>query len=116
VILEDKPHASRLYVLRRAEESGNVSTACCQAGVSRTVFYRCNRRFSMCGCNRDIHEMGYMSPDSQPPQTPYPVFDHRFLLGADNGRRFLVQPKMAAMIVFFKPRLTDRSIHHMPGL
>ena len=47
--LEDKVHALRLHVLRRAAELGNVSAACREAGISRTMFYRWKERFTLYG-------------------------------------------------------------------
>ena len=47
--LEDKVHAFRLRVLQRAQELGNVSAACREAGISRTLFYRWKKRFSLYG-------------------------------------------------------------------
>ncbi len=47
--LEDKVHAFRLHVLQRAEELGNVSAACREAGISRTLFYRGQKRFTLYG-------------------------------------------------------------------
>ncbi|MGB2982551.1 MAG: IS481 family transposase [Candidatus Bipolaricaulia bacterium] len=47
--LEDKVHAFRLHVLQRAEELGNVSAACREAGISRTLYYRWRKRFTLYG-------------------------------------------------------------------
>ena len=47
--LEDKVHAFRLRVLQRAEELGNVSAACREADISRTLFYRWKKRFARYG-------------------------------------------------------------------
>jgi len=47
--LEDKVHAFRLRVLQRAEQLGNVSAACREAGISRTLYYRWKRRFTLYG-------------------------------------------------------------------
>jgi len=49
--LEDKVHAFRLHVLQRAEELGNVSAACREAGISRTLFYRWKKRFTLYGAD-----------------------------------------------------------------
>jgi len=49
--LEGKVHAFRLHVLRRAGELGNVSAACREAGISRTVFYRWRKRFVLYGAD-----------------------------------------------------------------
>ena len=38
--LEDKVQSHRLHALQRAQQLGNVSAACRELGVSRTVFYR----------------------------------------------------------------------------
>ena len=47
--LEDKVRAFRHRVLHRAQEPGNVSAACREAGISRTSYYRWKRRFTLCG-------------------------------------------------------------------
>ena len=47
--LEDKVHVFRLHVLQRAEELGNVSAACREAGISRTLYYRWKKRFTLYG-------------------------------------------------------------------
>lgn len=47
--LEDKVQSTRLRVLQRAQELGNVSAACREAGISRTLFYRWRRRFILYG-------------------------------------------------------------------
>lgn len=51
--LEDRVYAFRLHALRRAEELGNVTAACRELGISRTVFYRWKKRFSMYGADMD---------------------------------------------------------------
>jgi transposase len=43
--LEDKVQALRLHAFRRAEEFGNVSAACRELGLSRSLFYRGKQRF-----------------------------------------------------------------------
>ena len=47
--LEDKVHLFRLHVLQRAKELGNVSAACREAGISRTLYYRWKKRFTLYG-------------------------------------------------------------------
>lgn len=49
--LEDKIHAFRLHVLRRAEELRNISAVCRGLGLSRTLFYPCEKRFSLYGAD-----------------------------------------------------------------
>jgi transposase len=43
--LEDKVHAFRLHLFRRAQELGNVSAACRELGVSRSLYYQLRERF-----------------------------------------------------------------------
>jgi len=45
VTLEDKLHAQRLRLFRRAEELGNVSAACREAGVARSLYYQLRDRY-----------------------------------------------------------------------
>lgn len=47
--LEDKVHTLRLRVFRRAEELGNVSAACREAGISRSAFYQLRQRYRRYG-------------------------------------------------------------------
>ena len=47
--LEDNVQRTRLRVLQRAKELGNVSAACREAGISRTLFYRWKKRFTCYG-------------------------------------------------------------------
>lgn len=47
--LEDKVHAQRLRLFRRAAELGNVSQACREAGVARSYYYRLQGRFRRYG-------------------------------------------------------------------
>ena len=47
--LEEKVHGLRLHVIRRAEQLGNVSRACREAGISRALFYRWRQRLERYG-------------------------------------------------------------------
>jgi transposase-like protein len=47
--LEDNVQRTRLRVLQRAQELGNVSAACREAGISRTLRYRWRKRFTRYG-------------------------------------------------------------------
>ena len=47
--LEDNVQRTRLRVLQRAKELRNVSAACREAGISRTLFYRWKKRFTCYG-------------------------------------------------------------------
>ena len=47
--LEDKVHATRLLALQRAEQLGNVSAACRELGISRSLFYRWKDRYERHG-------------------------------------------------------------------
>ena len=65
--LEDKVHASRLRVLQRAEELGNVSAACREAGISRTLYYRWRKRFTRYGID-GLHPRRTASRPGRPVQ------------------------------------------------
>ena len=47
--LEDKVHSFRLLLFRRAQELGNVSAACRELGVSRSLYYQLRQRFQRYG-------------------------------------------------------------------
>jgi len=47
--LEDKVHAQRLRLFRRAVQLGNVSAACREAGLARSYYYRLQARFRCYG-------------------------------------------------------------------
>jgi transposase InsO family protein len=47
--LEDRVHVTRLHVLQRAKDLGNVSAACREAGISRSLYYRWRKRFELYG-------------------------------------------------------------------
>ena len=47
--LEDNVHAFRLPLFRRAQELGNVSAACRELGVSRSLYYQLRQRFTRYG-------------------------------------------------------------------
>jgi transposase-like protein len=49
--LEEKVLAQRLFVMRRAQELANVTAACEQLGISRTLFYRWRQRFLRYGAD-----------------------------------------------------------------
>ena len=49
--LEDKVHAFRLHLFRRAQETGNVSAACRELGVSRSLYYQLRGRFQRYGAD-----------------------------------------------------------------
>jgi len=58
--LADSVHAFRLRVMARAQALGNVSQACRELGISRTLFYRWRRRYLASG------------PDGLHPRRPGP--------------------------------------------
>jgi len=64
--LEDKVHAFRLHVLQRAEELGNVSAACREAGISRTLYYRWKKRFTLYGMGGLHPRRAKASPGRRP--------------------------------------------------
>jgi transposase InsO family protein len=65
--LEDKVHAFRLRVLHRAQELGNVSAACREAGISRTLYCRWKKRFTLYGID-GLHPRRTASHPGRPVQ------------------------------------------------
>lgn len=49
--LEEKVHLQRLRLFRRAEELGNVSEACREAGIARSLYYQLRKRFRKFGAD-----------------------------------------------------------------
>jgi hypothetical protein len=47
MILEDRVQTQRLHVFRHAHELGGVTTACREAGVSQSLFYRLRKRYAL---------------------------------------------------------------------
>jgi transposase InsO family protein len=67
--LEDSVQAQRLHVFRRAEELGNVSAACREAGVSRALFYRWKQRMDRYGAD-GLHPKRTQARRGRPPAVP----------------------------------------------
>jgi transposase InsO family protein len=65
--LEDKVHAFRLLLFRRARELGNVSAACEELGVSRSLYYQLRRRFVRYG-PEGLHPKRRRGRPGRPPQ------------------------------------------------
>mgnify|MGYP001816091499 CR=1 FL=1 len=65
--LEDRVHALRLRLFRRAEELGNVSQACREAGVSRSAYYQLRARFRRYGAD-GLHPKFRKARAGRPPQ------------------------------------------------
>jgi hypothetical protein len=51
MILEDKVHAFRLHLFRRAQELCDVSAPCRELGVSRSLYYQLRQRFRRYGAD-----------------------------------------------------------------
>ncbi len=64
--LADKVHRSRLHALRRAEELGNVSAACRELSISRTLFYRWKKRLMAYGAD-GLHPRRTSARPGRPP-------------------------------------------------
>ena len=64
--LEDKVQAQRLHVFRRAEELGNVSAACREAGISRARFYELRKRYERYGVD-GLHPRRSKARPGRPP-------------------------------------------------
>ena len=60
--LEDRVHRHRLAILQGAALLGNVSQACREAGISRTLFYRRRRRLVRRGA---AHQRRHLGPDRE---------------------------------------------------
>lgn len=67
--LEDRVQAQRLYVFRRAEELGNVSAACREAGISRARFYALRKRYAQYGVE-GLHPRRTKARPGRPPSVP----------------------------------------------
>jgi transposase InsO family protein len=65
--LEDRVHALRLRLFRRAEELGNVSAACREAGVSRSAYYQLRARFRRYGAD-GLHPTHRTGRPGRPPE------------------------------------------------
>ncbi len=65
--IEDKIHAFRLHLFRRARELGNVSAACRELGVSRSLFYQLRQRFQRYGPD-GLHPTRRRARPGRPPQ------------------------------------------------
>jgi transposase InsO family protein len=65
--LEDRVHTLRLRLFRRAEELGNVSQACREAGVSRSAYYQLRARFRRYGSD-GLHPRFRKARPGRPPQ------------------------------------------------
>jgi transposase InsO family protein len=65
--LEDSIHGMRVRVMRRAQELGNVSAACREAGISRTLFYRWRQRSTRYGLD-GLHPRRRQAPHGRPVQ------------------------------------------------
>ena len=65
--LEDKVHAFRLHLFRRAQELGNVSAACRELGVSRSLYYQLRKRFVGYGPD-GLHPKRHRGRPGRPPQ------------------------------------------------
>ena len=65
--LEEKVHGLRLHVIQRAEELGNVSQACREAGISRALFYRWRQRLERYGPD-GVHPRRHQARPGRPVQ------------------------------------------------
>jgi transposase InsO family protein len=65
--LDEKIHGMRLHVIRRAQVLGNVSRACREAGISRALFYRWQRRCARYGLD-GLHPRRHHAQPGRPVQ------------------------------------------------
>jgi transposase len=66
VTLEEKVHLQRLRLFRRAEELGNVSEACREAGVARSLYYQLRDRYRKYGSD-GLHPKHRRGRPGRPP-------------------------------------------------
>ena len=78
--LEEKVHLQRLQLFRRAEELGNVSRACREAGVARSLYYPLRDRFRKYGAD-GLHPKHRPGRPGRPP-----ALDARSLTDLSPGR------------------------------
>jgi ACT domain-containing protein len=64
--LEDKVQSFRLHALQRAKVLRNVTAACLELGISRTVFYRWKSRFKRYGAD-GLHPTRRSASRGRPP-------------------------------------------------
>lgn len=76
--LDDSILTWRRHVIRRAAELGSASAACREAGISRTLFYRWQRRLERYGIE-GLHPRRQQARPGRPPQVPPHV--ERLVLG-----------------------------------
>ncbi len=65
--LDEKIHGMRLHVIQRAQVLGNVSRACREAGISRALFYRWQRRCARYGLD-GLHPRRHHARPGRPVQ------------------------------------------------
>jgi transposase InsO family protein len=70
--LEDRVQALRLLAFRRADELKNVSAACRELGLSRSLFYRWKQRFERYGPD-GLHPRRTRARRGRPPAVPAQV-------------------------------------------
>ncbi len=63
---EEKVHLQRLRLFRRAEELGNVSKACREAGVARSLYYQIRDRYRKYGAD-GLHPKHRRGRPGRPP-------------------------------------------------
>ena len=61
--LDESIQGMRLQVIRRAAELDNVTAACREAGISRTLFYRWQERLTLYGID-GLHPRRRRSPNA----------------------------------------------------
>jgi len=112
--LDDKVHAFRLHVLQRAEELGNVSAACRDAGISRTLYYRWKKRFTRYGID-GLHPRRTAARPGRPVQLDT-TKERKILAMALTGpawgpRRVSDQLRMEGVVV--APTTVWRTLHRL---
>lgn len=103
--LEEKVHLQRLRLFRRAEELGNVSQACREAGVARSLYYQLRDRFMKYGSD-GLHPKHRRGRAGRPPALDAQI-ERRVLAEA------LAQPAWGPQRI--SDQLALRGIHVAPS-
>ncbi len=103
--LEEKVHLQRLRLFRRAEELGNVSEACREAGLARSLYYQLRDRYRMYGAD-GLHPKHRRGRPGRPPALDAQV--ERRLVG-----EALAQPAWGPQRI--SDQLAMRGIHVAPS-
>lgn len=112
--LEDRIQAQRLLAFRRADELGNVSAACRELGISRTLFYRWKRDYEAYGPDA-LHPRRRGARPGRPSEVPAHL--ERVVIGQALAQPAWGPQRLAAQLrrqgVFFAPSTIYRILRRV---